>query len=170
MGTRRFFFKNTLIILTSLFTLSNLFAQKPILTDFHADPSAHQWDGKIWIYPSTDEPGSTSWREMKQWHCYSSTNLVNWKNEGEIFNLDSISWADDAAYAPDAMKWRGKYYFFFPAAYNIGVAVSEKPNGPFRDALGKPLIEKYQLKGVNSFDLCVLLGTFLISIQWLPIV
>ncbi|NQZ79071.1 MAG: family 43 glycosylhydrolase, partial [Ekhidna sp.] len=119
------------------------FSQKAILPDFHADPSAHKWDGKYWIYPSTDEPESKSWREMRRWHCYSSTDLVSWTNEGEIFNLDSVSWADYAAYAPDAMKWKGKYYFFFPAAYNIGVAISDKPNGPFQDALGKPLIKKY---------------------------
>jgi hypothetical protein len=89
---------------------------------------------------------------MKRWHCYSSNDLVNWTNEGEIFNLDSISWADERAYAPDAMKWRGKYYFFFPAAYKIGVAISDKPNGPFTDALGKPLIEYFQVEGVRTMD------------------
>lgn len=129
-----------------------LVAQKPILPDFHADPSAHYWDGKYWIYPSTDEPGNTSWKEMKRWHCYSSTDLKDWKNEGQIFSLDDISWANESAFAPDAMKWKGKYYFFFPAQVQIGVAVSDKPNGPFKDALGKPLIAKNQCPGVATFD------------------
>lgn len=151
--------KEFLLIVVALLSITFLQAQKQILPDFHADPSAHQWDGKIWIYPSTDEPGSTSWRQMKRWHAYSSTDLVEWKNEGEIFNLDSITWADQAAYAPDAMKWKGKYYFFFPANYNIGVAVSDKPNGPFRDALGKPLIKKYEMEGVNSFDPTIFIDT-----------
>tara|TARA_R110002049_G_scaffold263116_1_gene439277 strand:+ start:54300 stop:55205 length:906 start_codon:yes stop_codon:yes gene_type:complete len=132
--------------------LSVVYGQKPILPDFHADPSAHYWDGKYWIYPSTDEPGSTSWDDMKRWHCYSSSDLVNWENEGEIFNLDSISWADHAAFAPDAMKWHGKYYFFFPAAFKIGVAIADKPNGPFKDALGRPLINENEVEGVSSFD------------------
>lgn len=141
------------------FMCNNVVAQKQILPDFHADPSAHYWDGKYWIYPSTDEPGSTTWRQMKRWHCYSSTNLVDWKCEGEIFSLDKISWADDAAFAPDAVKWKGKYYFFFPASFKIGVAVSDKPQGPFKDALGKPLIYDRQCKGVRSFDPCIFIDT-----------
>lgn len=130
-------------------------AQKQILPDFHADPSAHYWDGKYWIYPSTDEPGSTSWKEMKQWHCYSSTDLAEWKNEGKIFSLEDIAWADDCAFAPDAVKWKGKYYFIFPASKHVGVAVSDRPNGPFKDAIGKPLIKDRQVKGVSSFDPCL---------------
>ncbi|MBN2174326.1 MAG: family 43 glycosylhydrolase [Bacteroidales bacterium] len=121
-----------LIILLLNFSLAiSVVAQKPILPDFHADPSAHKWDGKYWIYPSTDEPGSTSWLQMRRWECYYSINLADWKHEGEIFNLDSVSWADQAAFAPDCMKWNEKYYFFFPADFNIGVAVSDRPNGPF---------------------------------------
>lgn len=131
------------------------YSGNPILPDFHADPSIHVWDGKYWIYPSTDEPGSTLWEQMKRWHCYSSVNLIDWRCEGEIFNLDSISWADDAAFAPDAMKWNGKYYFFFPAGFQIGVAVSDKPAGPFSDAIGKPLIKKLEVPGVASFDPCI---------------
>lgn len=134
-------------------------AQKQILPDFHADPSAHSWDGKHWIYPSTDEPGSTTWKQMKRWSCFSSKDLVNWKDEGEIFSLDKISWASEAAFAPDAMKWNGKYYFFFPAQFMIGVAVSDKPNGPFKDALGKPLIGTKECKGVSSFDPCIFIDT-----------
>lgn len=135
-----------------LFSIELCFAQKAILPDFHADPSIHYWDNKYWIYPSTDEKGSKDWSEMKRWHAYSSKNLVNWKCEGEIFNLKKISWAKNAAFAPDAIKWEGKYYFFFPAEYQIGVAISNNPNGPFEDALGKPLIKKEQVKGVLSFD------------------
>ena len=84
------------------------------------------WDGKYWIYPSTDEAGSQSWGEMQRWHCYSSEDLVNWKCEGEIFNLDDVEWADRKAYAPDAVRWQGRYYFFFPANYAIGVAMADK--------------------------------------------
>jgi beta-xylosidase len=127
-------------------------AQKPILPDFHADPSAHEWDEKYWIYPSTDERGSTSWRQMKQWSCFSSTNLTEWKDEGKIFSLQDITWATNSAFAPDAMKWKGKYYFFFPAGFQIGVAVSDTPNGPFKDALGHPLIKRGEVRGVETMD------------------
>lgn len=132
-------------------------AQKPILPGFHADPSIHEWDGKYWLYPSTDEPGSTSWKEMRRWSCFSSTNLVDWKDEGQIFDLarHDVAWATDSAFAPDCMKWKGKYYFFFPASFQIGVAVSDHPNGPFKDALGKPLVGKDEVPGVASFDPCI---------------
>ncbi len=123
---------------------------KVILPDFHADPSAHAWAGRYWIYPSTDEPGSTSWRQMKSWNCYSSTDLVNWERHGEIFSLDKISWAKNAAWAPDCMERNGKYYFYFPAALQIGVAVSDNPDGPFEDALGKPLITAEEAAGCQT--------------------
>ncbi len=130
-------------------------AQKPILPDFHADPSVHYWDGKYWMYPSTDEPGSKTWGEMKQWHCYSSVNLADWKCEGKIFSLEDIEWATDCAFAPDAVKWKGKYYFVFPASKHVGIAVSDNPAGPFKDAIGAPLIKNYAVKGVSSFDPCL---------------
>ncbi len=140
-----------MIVATTTVTM----AQKVILPDFHADPSVHYWDGKYWMYPSTDEPGSKSWAEMKQWHAYSSSNLTDWKCEGKIFSLEDISWADDCAFAPDAVKWKGKYYFVFPASKHIGIAVADNPSGPFKDAIGKPLIKDRQVKGVSSFDPCL---------------
>jgi len=146
--------KKRLTLTISLLAPCILLAQKPILPDFHADPSAHVWDGQCWIYPSTDEAGSTTWWQMRRWECFSSTNLTDWINEGEILSLDDISWADEAAWAPDAVKWKGKYYFFFPADFQIGVAVSDAPSGPFKDALGKPLIEKDE-GGIKSMDPCI---------------
>ncbi len=139
------------VVATTMVTV----AQKPILPDYHADPSVHYWDGKYWMYPSTDEPGSTSWGEMKQWHCYSSVNLADWKCEGKIFSLEDIAWATDCAFAPDAVKWKGKYYFVFPASKHVGIAVADNPAGPFKDAIGEPLIKNYAVKGVSSFDPCL---------------
>ncbi len=150
-----------MIVMRKLFSMMlvcvtfNIIAQRPILPDFHADPSIHYWDGKYWIYPSTDEIGSKSWLEMRRWHCYSSVDLEEWHCEGEIFGLDKISWADEAAFAPDAMKRNGKYYFYFPAGFNIGVAVSDMPNKGFVDALGEPLIRNKEAHGIMAFDPCI---------------
>ena len=116
-------------------------AQKPILPDFHADPSAHEWDGRFWIYPSHDLPGSRDW-DMVDWHAFSSTDLVTWTDHGVIFCLKDIPWAKKWAWAPDAMQRNGKYYFYVTADDQIGVAVADRPEGPFRDALGKPLIAR----------------------------
>lgn len=116
-------------------------AQKPILPDFQADPSAHEWDGQYWIYPSHDLPGSKDW-DMVDWHAFSSTDLVNWTDHGVIFGLKDIPWAKKWAWAPDAMKRNGKYYFYVTADDQIGVGVSDRPEGPFRDALGTPLVAR----------------------------
>ena len=124
-----------------LFTAATVYSQKQILPDFHADPSAHIWDSTIWIYPSHDIAGSEFW-DMVDWHCFSSADLVNWTDHGVIFGLNDISWADKWAWAPDCMKRNEKYYFYFTADDQIGVAVSDKPTGPFKDALGKPLIDR----------------------------
>lgn len=126
-------------------------ARNPILPDFHADPSIRYFDGKYWLYPSTDEPGSTSWTEMRRWHAYSSTDLEHWTAEGQIFDLESVQWASEAAFAPDAIKHNGRYYFFFPAEFQIGVATSDHPYGPFVDALGEPLIQAGEA-GITAFD------------------
>lgn len=128
----------------------NLSAQKPILPDFNADPSARVFGKAVWIYPSHDLPGSKGW-DMVDWHCFSSTDLKNWTDYGVIFGVKDLTWADKYAWAPDCIKRNGKYYFYFPADFKIGVAVSKSPAGPFKDALGKPLIAKDE-GGTTAMD------------------
>jgi beta-xylosidase len=129
------------------------FAQKPILPDFQADPSARVFDGRLYIYPSHDLPGSTGWN-MVDWHVFSTDDLVTWKDHGVIFSLKDITWADKFAWAPDCISRAGKYYFYFPADGQIGVAVADSPVGPFKDALGKPLIRRGEA-GLFCIDPCV---------------
>jgi arabinoxylan arabinofuranohydrolase len=127
--------------------------QNPILPDFHADPSAREWEGKMWIYPSHDLAGSKGW-DMVDWHCFSSEDLVHWRDHGVIFGLKDITWAKKWAWAPDCIRRNGLYYFYFPADDQIGVAVSDRPDGPFKDALGKPLIGRGE-SGTRVMDPCV---------------
>ncbi len=140
------------LLITILFPL-NITAQKPILPDFNADPSARVFGDTMWIYPSHDIAGSTYW-DMLEWHCFSSTDLKNWNDHGVIFSVNDITWADKYAWAPDCIRRNGKYYFYFPADFQVGVAVSENPAGPFRDALGKPLIAKDE-GGTRVMDPCI---------------
>lgn len=91
---------------------------------------------------------------MVDWHCFSSTDLEHWEDHGVIFSLDDIAWAERNAYAPDCMKRDGKYYLYFTADYNIGVAVSDSPSGPFKDALGEPLVRNGE-GGTLAMDPCV---------------
>jgi len=88
---------------------------------------------------------------MVDWHVFSTSDMVHWKDHGVIFSLKDITWADKHAWAPDCIERNGKYYFYFPADDQIGVAVSDSPTGPFKDALGKPLIARNEA-GIRSID------------------
>lgn len=119
-----------------------------------ADPSGHVWaDGKMYVYTSHDLVCQEDFW-MKDWHVFSSSDLVNWTDHGAILSVDDLSWADNFAWAPDAAYKNGKYYFCFPAGtgfkdrvnpknstkwMGIGIAVSDSPTGPFVDAIGAPL-------------------------------
>ena len=142
-----------IIFLFFLISTLNLSAQKQILPDFQADPTARVFGKTVWIYPSHDIAGSKGW-DMVDWHAFSSTDLVNWTDHGVIFGVKNLTWASKYAWAPDCISRNGKYYFYFPADFQIGVAVSKTPAGPFKDALGKPLIVKNE-GGTTAMDPCI---------------
>ncbi|MDF7809566.1 family 43 glycosylhydrolase, partial [Pontiellaceae bacterium B12219] len=114
----------------------------PIITHIYtADPSAHVWeDGKIWIYPSHDQDDATSYNSMNGHHVFSSEDLVNWTDHGEIMHTDDISWAKTGnLWAPDCAFKDGTYYYYYPArdkdgVNRVGVATSSSPAGPFVDS------------------------------------
>lgn len=119
-----------------------------------ADPSAHVWpDGRMWLYTSHDEECQADFH-MKDWHAFSSSDLVNWTAHGAVLSVKDLKWADDYAWAPDAAYKNGKYYLVFPAGtgvkdrqnprnstkwMGIGIAESDSPAGPFQDMIGAPL-------------------------------
>ena len=131
--------------LKSIFLLlivgSSCHAQNPFITHIYtADPSARVFNDTLYVFPSHDEDTAT-WFNMKDWHVFSTTNMQNWTDHGVIFSLDDISWADKMAWAPDCIERNGKYYFYYPVEQSkIGVAVSDKPYGYFKDPLDSPLI------------------------------
>jgi beta-xylosidase len=85
---------------------------------------------------------------MTDWHVFSTTDMKTWTDHGVALSLDSLKWAKKYAWAPDCAYANGKYYFYFPVDRDyIGVAVSDRPYGPFKDVLGKPLITR-QTPGV----------------------
>ncbi|MET9905693.1 family 43 glycosylhydrolase [Streptomyces sp. NPDC006476] len=117
----------------------------PVLPGLTADPDAHHLDGRYWIFPTTDgNPGwgSTSFR------AYSSPDLVHWEDHGVVLELGTdVSWADSYAWAPTIAEHDGRYYFYFCAEQQIGVAVADSPAGPFTDVLGEPLVAKGRFSG-----------------------
>jgi len=109
---------------------------------YTADPSARVFNDTLWIYPSHDRD-SAKWWDMEDWHVFSTTDLKHFTDHGKAIGLDEISWAQKYAWAPDCVQKNGKYYFYYPTdAFHIGVAVSERPCGPFIDPLGHPLVSK----------------------------
>ncbi len=116
-------------------------AQNPFISNIYtADPSARVFNDTLYVYPSHDEDTAT-WFSMKDWHVFSTTDMQNWTDHGMAFSLKDISWAKSEAWAPDCIKRNGKYYFYYPVEHSkIGVAVSDKPYGPFKDPLDSALI------------------------------
>lgn len=119
-----------------------------------ADPSAHVWpDGRLYLYTSHDLECQQDFY-MQDWLVFSTPDLQQWTAHGPALDLKAVSWADNYAWAPDAAYKNGKYYLVFPAGtgvknrsqpekstkwMGIGVAVSDNPAGPFKDAIGAPL-------------------------------
>ncbi|MFF7738471.1 family 43 glycosylhydrolase [Streptomyces sp. NPDC007984] len=121
-------------------TVEAVRTRSPILPGLNADPDVHYLNGRYWIYPTTD--GFQGWSGTT-FKAYSSKDLVNWKDHGVILDLGpDVTWADKNAWAPAIAERDGKYYFYFCAEQQIGVAVADSPAGPFKDALGKPLVAK----------------------------
>ena len=103
-------------------------------------------NGTMYVYTGHDEDGADFFW-MQEWRVYSTQDMVNWQDHGSPLALESFSWADDRAWASQTIERDGKFYWYICAhsklsnGMAIGVAVSDSPTGPFRDALGKPLFE-----------------------------
>ncbi|NPD92970.1 glycoside hydrolase family 43 protein [Xylanibacter muris] len=122
-------------------------AQNPIVqTRYTADPAPMVSGDRLYLYTSHDEAGADFFW-MYNWRLYSTSDMVNWTDHGMPLSLDTFSWADDRAWAAQCIERDGKYYWYICAhskltnAMAIGVAVGDSPTGPFRDAIGKPLVD-----------------------------
>src|SRR5690606_18096403 len=110
---------------------------------YTADPSAHVFEDKIYIYPSHDFEAGVPFDDlgshfaMEDYHVFSMEDINGEVlDHGRVLHVDEVPWADKQMWAPDAACKDGRYYLYFPAknkdgAFQIGVALSEKPYGPF---------------------------------------
>jgi beta-xylosidase len=122
-----------------------LHAPPPALPGLYADPHIAAFGDTYYLYPTTD--GIEGWGATS-FTCWSSKDLVKWQNEGVILDLPrDLPWAAKNAWAPAIATKNGKYYFYYSAAQSIGVAVADKPTGPFKDPIGQPLVAKAQFRG-----------------------
>ena len=117
----------------------------PLFEGWYADPEGIIYDDTYWIYPTWSKP----FHEQVFFDCFSSKDLVTWEKHPRIIDTTEVKWATNAMWAPSVISKDGKYYFFFGANNiqkngqpgGIGVAVADKPEGPYKDLLGKALID-----------------------------
>ncbi|MFA0964969.1 glycoside hydrolase family 43 protein [Roseivirga sp. BDSF3-8] len=116
----------------------------PIITDLYtADPSAHVFEGKLYLYPSHDyesgipEDDLGSHFDMKDYHVFSMDSVGGEiTDHGVALSVEDVPWAERQMWAPDAAEKDGTYYLYFPAKdkegiFHIGVASADNPAGPF---------------------------------------
>jgi len=115
----------------------------PVFPGWYADPEATVYNGEFWVFPTWSYP----YEEQTFMDAFSSPDLVNWTKHPRVLEKKNVTWAQKAMWAPSVIHANGKYYIFFGAndvhegeIGGIGVAVADKPEGPYIDAIGKPLI------------------------------
>lgn len=120
----------------------------PIITDkYTADAAAIVHNNKVYLYAGHDEaPNDVNSYRMHEWLVYSSSDMVNWQEHPVPLKPSDFAWASGDAWASQVIERNGKFYWYVTVSHAsihgkaIGVAVSDSPTGPFKDALGKALI------------------------------
>ena len=126
----------------------------PILPGWYADPEGTVMDGRYWVFPTYSAP----FKDQLFFDAFSSRDLVTWTKHERVLEQKNIPWLRQALWAPAILEKDGRYYLFFGAndvhegeIGGIGVAVSDKPEGPYKDALGRPLIGEI-VNGAQPID------------------
>ena len=147
---RNFFFPVVVLSLISTTAQNN-----PVFPGWYADPEGIIMDDEYWIFPTYSAP----YDKQVHFDAFSSPDLVNWTKHERIIDTTVIKWAHSAVWAPSIIKKEDQYFLFFGAndiqsneEYGgIGVAVSNSPKGPYKDHLGKPLVDKFH-NGAQPID------------------
>lgn len=127
----------------------------PVFPGWYADPEGAVFGKQFWIFPTYSAP----YNQQTFFDAFSSPDLVNWTKHSHVFGTNEITWARRAMWAPSVVEKGGKYYFFFGAndiqnnqqSGGIGVAVADRPEGPYQDHLGKPLVDAFH-NGAQPID------------------
>ncbi|KAI2462876.1 carbohydrate-binding module family 66 protein [Annulohypoxylon bovei var. microspora] len=134
-------------------------AGNPFVEGWYADPDTEIYDGLFWVYPTS----SYAYDEQTYFDAFSSPDLINWKKHPNILTTANVTWATRAVWAPAPIFRNGKYFLYFGAndiqegepeqgkIGGIGVGVADRPEGPYVDAIGKPLIGEYH-NGAQPID------------------
>lgn len=126
----------------------------PVFEGWYADPEGIIYGDTYWIYPTW----SDLYEKQTFFDCFSSKDLVNWTKHASVLDTAAVKWAKIAMWAPSVISKNNKYYLFFGAndvhpgeVGGIGVAISNRPEGPYKDLIGKPLINE-NINGAQPID------------------
>ncbi|WP_242139519.1 glycoside hydrolase family 43 protein [Sphingomonas sp. TREG-RG-20F-R18-01] len=172
-----------LVALAALLLAAPVAAHNPIVPGWYADPEIRVFGDTYWIYPTYSDDAAKpdvsphftldqaklrrrhtvrpSYLQQTFFNAFSSRDLVHWTRHSHVLDVANVAWAGYAVWAPSAIEHKGRYYLFFGANDiqsdaehgGIGVAVADKPGGPFKDAIGKPLIGAFhnQAQPIDPF-------------------
>jgi len=121
----------------------------PVIThEYTADPAAMVYKNTLYLYAGHDEATEKfNFYEMKEWLVFSTNDLETWTEYPIPLNIKDFKWAIRHAWAAQVIERNGKFYWYICAEHDsthsgfaVGVAVSDKPTGPFKDARGSALI------------------------------
>jgi beta-xylosidase len=154
----------TLLLFLLIGVVSTTFSQNkkpsgysgnPLFPGWYADPEAIIFGKEYWIFPTFSAP----YEKQVFLDAFSSSNLIKWEKHERVIDTSVVTWAKKAMWAPSIIQ-KDKQYFLFFAANDIqsnneyggiGVAVSSSPGGPYKDYLGKPLIDQFH-NGAQPID------------------
>jgi beta-xylosidase len=130
-------------------------SSNPVFPGWYADPEGIIFNSTYWIYPTYSAP----YDQQVFMDAFSSRDLVHWTKHSRVLDTANVKWVKRALWAPSIIQKDNRYFLFFGGndiqsdnEYGgIGVAVADKPEGPFNDHLGKPLIDKFH-NGAQPID------------------
>jgi hypothetical protein len=130
-------------------------AGNPFVDGRYADPDIAIYNDRYWVFPTS----SRVYAEQTYLDAFSSTDLITWTKHPTVLSTANVSWAKYAVWAPAPIQRNGRYYLYFAAndiqsnsaLGGIGVAVADRPEGPYVDAIGRPLIDRF-VNGAQPID------------------
>lgn len=136
-----------------LLTTVHLYAGNPIAPDFGmADPHIYVFNGKVYLFSTRDASKTSKSFNMPDWHIWTTNDMVEWELVRTIKPTETWMGESTRCWATETVTKDGKYYFYFSNGNeSTGVLVADKPEGPYTDVLGKPMLDK-DLTPTKEYD------------------